>query len=246
MKVVERWYSQRVEREVTLARWGHFGTPVLVFPTAGGDAEEIERMHLVGACGELLDAGRIKIYSCDSIAGKAMVEDEGDFLFRTKLLNQFQQMIAEEIVPAIHADCGGQQLPMVAAGASIGAFNALAAQCRYPWTFRTSICMSGSYRLQRFLGGDYSPDLYLSSPLDYLPGLEGPVLEPAPSWVRVAHFRGGRLGSDRRVVGGGEHTGRQGYPEPRRLLGHGLGTRLGHLAGHAAGLPARVHLTHFR
>ena len=177
MKVVERWYSQRVEREVTLARWGHFGTPVLVFPTAGGDAEEIERMHLVGACGELLDAGRIKIYSCDSIAGKAMVENEGDFSFRTKLLNQFQQMIAEEIVPAIHADCGGQQLPMVAAGASIGAFNALAVQCRYPWTFRTSICMSGSYRLQRFLGGDYSPDLYLSSPLDYLPGLEGPVLD---------------------------------------------------------------------
>ena len=44
------WYSERVERDVDLVRWGSYGTPVLVFPTAGGDAEEIERFHLVDAC----------------------------------------------------------------------------------------------------------------------------------------------------------------------------------------------------
>ena len=65
MKTIERWHSDRLEQEFTVARWGHFGVPVLVFPTAGGDAEEIERHHLVDACGELLEAGRVKIYSCD-------------------------------------------------------------------------------------------------------------------------------------------------------------------------------------
>ena len=34
-KVVTRWYSERVEREVTLVRWGSFGRPVVLFPTAG-------------------------------------------------------------------------------------------------------------------------------------------------------------------------------------------------------------------
>jgi esterase/lipase superfamily enzyme len=48
-----------------------WGTPVLVFPTAGGDPEEIERMGLIGALEPLLTAGRIKIYSLDSIAGRA-------------------------------------------------------------------------------------------------------------------------------------------------------------------------------
>ena len=57
MKERTAWYSTRVERDVKLARWGSYGTPVLVFPTAGGDAEEIERFHLVDAVGELLDAG---------------------------------------------------------------------------------------------------------------------------------------------------------------------------------------------
>ena len=48
MKVIERWHSDRMQQDITLARWGHYGVPVLVFPTAGGDAEEVERHHLVG------------------------------------------------------------------------------------------------------------------------------------------------------------------------------------------------------
>ena len=49
MFMKSRWYSSRLQEEVTLARWGEFGQPVLVFPTAGGDAEEIERFQLIRA-----------------------------------------------------------------------------------------------------------------------------------------------------------------------------------------------------
>ena len=52
-KAIERWRSDRMQQDITLARWGHFGVPVLVFPTAGGDAEEVERHHLVGHLGGL-------------------------------------------------------------------------------------------------------------------------------------------------------------------------------------------------
>ena len=69
VKVTDSWYSERLEQPIGLARWGHYGTPVLVFPTAGGDAEEIERNGLVGACWPLIESGRIKLYSCDSVAG---------------------------------------------------------------------------------------------------------------------------------------------------------------------------------
>ena len=62
MKETTRWYSQRLGREATLARWGSFGVPVLIFPTAGGDAEEIERFHIISALGDLIGAGRIKVY----------------------------------------------------------------------------------------------------------------------------------------------------------------------------------------
>ncbi len=134
-------------------------------------------------------------------------------------------------------------MPIVAAGASIGAFNALAAQCRYPWLFRTSICMSGSYRLQRFLGGEYSPELYLSSPLDYLPVLDGPVLDRLRhGFVLLASGEGAWEDIGESLGRWRIRSAQQGNTQPRRLVGPGLGTRLGHLAGHAPGLSARVHL----
>ena len=55
------WYSPRLGCEATLARWGTFGQPVLVFPTAGGDAEEIERFLMIKALAPLIEAGRIRI-----------------------------------------------------------------------------------------------------------------------------------------------------------------------------------------
>src|SRR6185436_14010047 len=71
-KTKATWRSDRLQRDVTMVRWGSFGRPVLLFPTAGGDAEEIERMKMVDAVGPLIDEGRIKLYSCDSVSGRAM------------------------------------------------------------------------------------------------------------------------------------------------------------------------------
>ncbi len=58
LRVRERWFSERLQTHVTVVRWGVLGVPVLVFPSAGGDAEEIERHGLVNACGPLLGGQR--------------------------------------------------------------------------------------------------------------------------------------------------------------------------------------------
>src|SRR5215813_3129939 len=126
LRVRERWFSERLQTDVTVVRWGVFGVPVLVFPSAGGDAEEIERHGLVNACGPLLAEGRIKLYSVDSVAGQAMVTKAGPVEHRLWLLNQFHEFVRWEVVPAIHADLGGQAIDVITTGASIGAFNAVA------------------------------------------------------------------------------------------------------------------------
>ena len=156
---------------------GDLRQPGAGFPSAGGDAEEIERFGLVGACGQLLAAGRIKLYSVDSVAGQAMVTRAGSTEHRTWLLSQFQECIRREVVPAIHADLGGQAADVIASGASIGAFNAVAVLCRYPDVFSAAIGMSGSYRIERFYDQASSQDLYFSAPLQFLPGLDGPQLD---------------------------------------------------------------------
>ncbi len=177
MKTLKRWFSDRVQCEITMTRWGTYGRPVLVFPTAGGDAEEIERNGLIDSCAALLAGGRVKIYSVDSVAGQAMIAKTGSPEDRLRLLSQFHECIRREVVPAIHADLGHQALDMMTCGASIGAFNAVAVLCRYPDVFSAAVGMSGTYRIERFYDGAWSQDLYYSAPLQFLPGLDGPELE---------------------------------------------------------------------
>ena len=176
MSVYERWYSPRLEQEIGLVRYGHYGRPVLLFPTAGGDAHEAERQGLVQACSGLLAEGRVKIYSCDSTAGQALLHRRGSPEYRMWLFNQFQECVRHEVVAAIEADSGGGQ-SVVVAGSSIGAYNSIGVLARYPDVFGAAVCMSGTYEISRFLEHQHGLDLYLASAGQFVPSLDGPQLE---------------------------------------------------------------------
>jgi len=176
------WYSERVESDVKLVRWGTFGTPVLLFPTAGGDAEEIERMLVIRVLEPLLSAGRIKVFSVDSLAARAWGDTSTPARHATWLQNRFDDFVYNEVIGAIRHDCQDPDIEVVVAGASIGAYNAMASICRHPDVFSKAICMSGSYDINRFIKGmepgQADPDFYYSSPLHFVPNLpEGPQLE---------------------------------------------------------------------
>ena len=176
-KLTDGWYSTRLEQDVEIARWGDVGTPVLVFPTAGGDSQEIERFDIVEACADLIAAGRIKIYSCDSINGRAMLTAAGDSYHLSWMLKQFVEFVRHELVPAIRTDCQNDEIEIITAGSSIGAYNALASLCRYPEVFSAAICMSGTFDIARFLNGAPSADYFWASPVHGIDSLPADHLE---------------------------------------------------------------------
>src|SRR5688500_13059855 len=178
MFVKSRWRSDRLGCEATLARWGHYGQPVLLFPTAGGDAEEIERWRITHVLSPLIEAGKIKIYSCDSVAGRAWFHKEGTPQHRMWMQHQFHQYVRHELVPAIRLDCRNDQLSLWAAGASIGAFHAVASVCRFPDGCTRALAMSGTFNLMRFIETDrFDEHYFVSSPLQFVPTLGGPHLD---------------------------------------------------------------------
>ena len=183
MKAVERWYSSRVEQDTQLVRWGSWGIPVLVFPTAGGDAEEIERFLMIRALAPLIQGGKIKVYSVDSIAGAAWLSKSHSAAYCARLQTLFDAYLVEEVVPAIRADCKDPGIEIVAAGASIGAFNALTLICRHPELVSKAICMSGTYDIEHWLGGEWHDDFYFSSPLHFVPGMA----EDSPALAALRH-----------------------------------------------------------
>lgn len=177
MKQTDRWFSPRLHEDVNVVRWGTFGTPVLLFPTAGGDAEEVERFHMLDVLSDLVDAGRIKVYSCDSVAGRVWLGGEASSGHNSWIMNRYHEFIYHELVPAIRNDCRSPDIEIITSGASIGAFHAVAMVCRYPDAFKLAIGMSGTYNLDKFEGHDESLDYYYSSPIHFLPSLNGDQIE---------------------------------------------------------------------
>lgn len=233
MKTAERWFSPRLHEPITLVRWGHFGRPVLLFPTAGGDAEEAERFLMLDALAPLIHGGRIKVYSVDSLAGQAWVNRRHDPRHCTWKQNQFDACVYHEVLPAIRHDCHSDDIELIAAGASLGAFNAVASICRHPDAFCAAIGMSGSYDFESWLSGHWDEDFYFSSPLHFVPNLGGGELDllrrrfvllacgqgrwedPGESW-RVANVLGDKGVPNRVDVWG--HEWDHDWPTWRRML----------------------------
>lgn len=168
-----KWRSERLGREVNVVRWGESGTPVLFFPTAAGDAEECERFKMVHVLAPFLKDARAKLYSVDSVAGQCWLDGDMQPAQAAHMQNQFDSFVYHELVPAIRKDCKDETIEVIAAGASIGAFNALASICRHPDVFQKAICMSGTYDLsKKFMDGEMTNDMYFSSPLHFLPALK--------------------------------------------------------------------------
>jgi esterase/lipase superfamily enzyme len=169
-KLKTAWFSHRLGQDVTVTRWGTFGTPVLFFPTAAADAEEVERFQMVMALQPLLDAGRIKLYSVDSVAGQALVAGMSAQAIG-RVQTQYDGYLYHELVPAIRADCESQDIEIVVTGPSIGAFNALSVICRHPDVFSKAICMSGTYDVTKWMNHQVSEDHYFASALHFVPNL---------------------------------------------------------------------------
>ena len=183
----------------------------------------------------LIESGRIKVYSCDSIAGRAWIEDGHAPLYRARLQNAYDSFIYREVVPAIRADCKQADAEIVSAGASLGAFNAVASLCRHPDVFRCAIGMSGTYDLQRWLQGQFFEDFYFSSPLHYLPNLgESPQLDLLRRRFVLLAYVGGRWENPEESWRMARGAGRQVRTQPRRSMGIGVGSRLAGLACDAA------------
>ncbi len=233
-KLSIQYRSKHANQDVLCARWGHFGTPVLMFPTAGGDGEECDRFKMIYALRPLIEAGRVKVYSCDSIGGRALSTQGRTTASFSAAQERFDRFLYHEMVPWIRQDCGSPEIEIITAGASIGAFNAVAALCRHPDVFKAAVGMSGTYDLTKWLDPPYPMDFYLSSPMHFLPRLgesrqlellrkrtvllptgNGPWEEPAQSW-RMAGVLGSK-GIPNRVDAWGEEYDHN-WPTWREML----------------------------
>ena len=60
-------YSYHLDRMMGFKVYGHAGRPCLVFPAQSGRFYDFENFGMVGAVQDLLEQGRLQLFTCDSI-----------------------------------------------------------------------------------------------------------------------------------------------------------------------------------
>jgi esterase/lipase superfamily enzyme len=170
LREIHNWYSPSLNKDMELAVYGHYGTAILLFPTAAADHLEYERFKLIEAVKPLIDDGRVKLFSIGSVNNESWLNDSMYPPHKSIKHGQYNQYVMEEVFPFIFDNCKNR-VPIITAGASFGALHAANTFFRCPDIVRGTIAMSGVYDLKYYTGGYYDDNVYYNSPIDYLPDL---------------------------------------------------------------------------
>lgn len=170
-------YSPAMGRPVHVWCYGHWGLPVVVFPTAAGFAHEWDAQGMVDALAPLLHSGKIKLYCPESNVARAWTDKHEHPALRVKAHQAYEHFVLHDLVPGIRQDCRNDAIPIAVAGASLGAFYAANFALKHPETFHYALCLSGRYEATDFTGGYSNLDIYFNDPLSFVPNLDGEDLE---------------------------------------------------------------------
>ena len=169
-----RWYSPRLGIDMGVIVHGHWGQPILGFPTSAGDETELEGQSMIGALADFIEGGKIKFFSINSINGLSFYNKGAHPFHRSYVQSVFDSYLREEVVPFIWDNCQSPGIAVSTMGASFGAYHAANSLFKHPDVIKRCFAMSGVYDVRNFMDGMYDDNFYFNNPVDYLANLNDP------------------------------------------------------------------------
>lgn len=169
-----KWYSPNIGHEMELKVFGYYGKPAIVFPAQGGRFYEFEDFGMVDAIHDIIEIGKIKLFTVDSIDFQAWANGSAHPYDRGLRHEDYDRYIIQEVIPFARRLCGDTDHKLLTTGCSMGAYHAANFFFRHPDQFDTLIALSGIYHLEMFVGSYMDERVYYNSPLAYLSNLDDP------------------------------------------------------------------------
>jgi esterase/lipase superfamily enzyme len=176
---MERRHVQLHPDGLGLIAYGHYGRPLLAFPSEQGHCHDYEGNGMVDAIAGLIDAGRVKLYCVDAMDGRTWHDDSLPLEERARRHGVFEEWILGTVVPYIHDDVGGAQ-DVAVTGPSFGAYHAANFALKRADLFPLAICQSGIYDVAAVGWGERGDAVYFNNPADYVQHIDGDHLD----WLR--------------------------------------------------------------
>ena len=163
-----RWYTHRLGREMDILVFGHYGSPIVAFPTSGGDHREYEGQGMIEALAHHIDAGKVKVFCVDTANNQSWYNKQAHPRHRSYVQAMYDAYLAAEVAPFVHDHCRTPGIGITTTGSSFGAYHAANTLLKHPDLFRRCLALSGVYDIRRFMDGDYDDNFYFNNPVDYM------------------------------------------------------------------------------
>ena len=161
-KIITSWYSPHLQKEMPVAVYGHYGFALLMIPTAAADYLEYERFQLIDTLSSLIDGGKLKVFSINSINTESWMNPYISPSEKSQRHRQFNDYVFEEVIPFIKTHTS-PHTPIITCGASFGALHSMNLFLKKPELINGVIGLSGVYDLTEYTNGYFDDDVYAAA-----------------------------------------------------------------------------------
>jgi len=163
------WHSPRLDDPMEVLCFGDRGQNFLVFPTSCGRFYDWEDFGVVDSLRWFIDEGWVQLTCLDSVDGVSWYDLDSPGEVRLDWHRRYDRYVYDEVVSFIQHRTGNPYIASV--GLSFGAFHAANFAFRHPDVVSKVVSLNGIFDMESFFPDYWSRELYLNSPIHYLPNL---------------------------------------------------------------------------
>ncbi len=160
------FYSHILGMSLKLEVTGHYGYPIIMFPTSQGQYTQNNDFKLNDSISYFIEQGKIKLYNIQTIDAQSFYDDHIPPYQRIRNYEMWVQFMRQEFIPYIQ---NLHQTHRVAvAGASFGGYHASNFAFRFPDLVSHLFCLSGAFSIRNFMDGFDDELIYFNCPREFV------------------------------------------------------------------------------
>lgn len=164
------WESPRLGRYMHVARYGHWGPPLIVFPTSHGGWSQFEGYGMHRDCEWFLENGRMQFFSIHDVNDISWYNAGIPPEERLRVHRNYEEYFLQELIPFIWHLARNDRYGVM--GCSFGAYQAANVTLRHPDVLKYCFTFSGEFDISEFLEGHHDDQVYFNNPVEFVPGMK--------------------------------------------------------------------------
>ncbi|MGV8914651.1 MAG: alpha/beta hydrolase-fold protein [Kaistella sp.] len=160
------FYSHILGTSLKVEVTGHFGYPILMFPTSQGQYTQNHDFKLNESINSFVEEGKVKLYNIETIDNYSFYDKNIPASERIRNYELYMQFLIQEFVPYLQSLHSEHRIAV--AGASFGGYHAANFALRFPDVVSHMFCLSGAFSIRNFME-DFTNDLvYFNCPREFM------------------------------------------------------------------------------